>query len=1362
MLINKRKFKPAFEAFLKASRYEPFEYFWIILDPPNKQREYYWSFLDSAHNLIVQKADTIDKDSTRKLVGQAYSNGYEYIQNLARFGYTVTYIPANIGFTAKYLTNFFVGSRFVVVETDNKPLEDQWDEVIRINELTGLKPCTVTYSGGKSLHVSYRFNSYLTAEQLLYAKAYLTSIVHSDTALMNANREMRIAGFTRVKDGEERHQELWYDSDEAYEFDEFIEKLSLAWPHKYPFDMERFSLYKKQRSKKYQGEIDAFDVEMQEPEIKATERVIPKGFISSAENILDFYNSLSLQVPLEQIFCRYPHNFKQKGRDKVVGCSQYSPNNASGSAFQVNLKDYAWFCHSEQVGGYPYHYFAYDMYGKTKGLTGEQFFTVLRAWANALGRDLDTDLKEFSSKTYPQRKVTVEEKKLLTEEVKTENFSPLVGELKDTVIFYAGKREKAERYSQYLELPVLHGLNVGGLIDQIDNRVLTAKVIVEPGDLQSRLKMAWCESLQISLIEAGVAKVEFLWHGQFNEKCNELFDVELKKIKPISYEKLCKYEHSAKQIVVRKEQLAELEDLSLDPIQKGSWRFLQGNAQDAKEGIVTIYNSAMGTGKTHAMVEQLRNTETFALVGHRNGLLRQTANKVGARFLNDEKDIKLNENFAFCVDSILKLPINYWTGRTIVMDEVEAVISHTLIGSTVKKYRGNILSRLIAAINQACKTGGKVIAMEADITDITIQFFSNLCKQNIELVQNEYNPSSWNVRLIKGESKKAFPLIMDAIENGEKIAVAADSNEQATILGRIINRKFPDIKTLYVNQQTSSQEDVRAFLTNPDRYLEQNHIQVLIYTPTFESGGDISCYKFDQMFGLFTFLSTRSQLQLLGRVRTETVRTVTCMESLLQDNNESQFDWQKRVEQKRNNFLDPDNDEIQTAKELGEGCDIDKILRIKNDEEAIENRTVVLSSKINCRDNLYRKDAYGNLKRKLERYHKVVEMDAETDAELKEMAKEEQLKREQEDNEAWQAASADMSAEQADKILSSQTASAEEALSAIKSNQLRPLQGLEVDPEMSLELFVKKDAAYKKIYFHHLMRNIELAKKRETKEREHQTKQDIIIFGDLKPVGQQAKLLKKLKFFEHLDAGTWSKESLGEFHKLAKANQERIDSLFGLKVTVEPTRIFNALVRRMGMNILPGKEKTLKTYSIKRDNLLHYTNLIFDCLDVHYGTESTFKQLGLDLDIKNEAKIAETLTRQDIQCEANPCNNIKTATPSHEAKESAASLPEWLKPPVSSERLSVGLWKEYTHKSKRVQLSRLLYDMLDETSKDRVHQIVMILELNLTNKAVIQSLDTQYNWAERQIAFHILSKEQRAVIQNTLAGKVYEPEKVLA
>ena len=292
-------------------------------------------------------------------------------------------------------------------------------------------------------------------------------------------------------------------------------------------------------------------------------------------------------------------------------------------------------------------------------------------------------------------------------------------------------------------------------------------------------------------------------------------------------------------------------------------------------GTIMAIGSGLATGKTQWLKDVIASNPDGKIIvlGSRNGLLLQTAEKCGFYHLNAHNGYQMFKNpdarLCLCFDSLLKLPPEIFEGAIIILDEAESVLRHLLMSPTLRRDREAIKERFAIA----CRESDRIILLDGHLTDYTVNLVAKLAgNKTVTKHLNEFKGNCPKVSVY--ETEKATPTaaekqaFINLIANSGCPVIATDcSVAEAEALAMTLTERYGE--GLLICSKNSNEPAQTAFQTNPDDWVDQHNPGWLMYTPTLENGLDISkCTRFTEVFGLFCgLLGVNSLIQMLRRVR---------------------------------------------------------------------------------------------------------------------------------------------------------------------------------------------------------------------------------------------------------------------------------------------------------------------------------------------------------------------------------------------------------------------------------------------------------------------------------------------------------------
>ncbi len=329
------------------------------------------------------------------------------------------------------------------------------------------------------------------------------------------------------------------------------------------------------------------------------------------------------------------------------------------------------------------------------------------------------------------------------------------------------------------------------------------------------------------------------------------------------------------------------------------------NLEEAVYGL----RSGMGSGKSVTIREVVSTFASGNLLVHRNSIAMQTCQKINEKepgriqFLWDIREIKnprerqeaqhsADQGWqAGCVESLAE----FTPKDVLVLEEVESLQKSLLTSSTCRRGRRERL-RLFKIFLRAAKY---IFIADASLSGIVLRWLEALAPgKKFNIVDNITKRFGWDCYFYCGASEtnaegeiKLKPndkanfefALLNEFARGKKLLLAADSQRWCESIERTLKMVNPQARGLRVDSTTKVSEDpkikqqVKEFLEDPNRWIEDNKPDYVIYSPTAEASLDISIQDyFDSVFGNFVHVTFLSCKQMLGRLRTNCPRHIFC------------------------------------------------------------------------------------------------------------------------------------------------------------------------------------------------------------------------------------------------------------------------------------------------------------------------------------------------------------------------------------------------------------------------------------------------------------------------------------------------------
>lgn len=306
---------------------------------------------------------------------------------------------------------------------------------------------------------------------------------------------------------------------------------------------------------------------------------------------------------------------------------------------------------------------------------------------------------------------------------------------------------------------------------------------------------------------------------------------------------------------------------------------------------VMCVKSPMGTGKTYMMGNIIEeNSDEFKRIlwiTHRITLTKQiygSFKKYGFETYLDKKgNLGDADRIIVQLDSLQRLFTTEVTEEgceisipkydLVVIDECESLFNHFSSPYLDKGQDGgrSLFNEMMACIKYA----PKVIFMDADMGERTHCVISSMKKKKVQRIINSYKPSERKFN-ISCELKGWLGSIKKDIEEKKKLCIVSMGSNVLSVVEDMISTIKGEVK--YVKHTSQTDDRLKKEIENVNEYWKK--FQVVMYSPTIESGVDFSVEHFDKMYCyLLSGNKTTSQrgfIQMTGRIRKLKCNTIEC------------------------------------------------------------------------------------------------------------------------------------------------------------------------------------------------------------------------------------------------------------------------------------------------------------------------------------------------------------------------------------------------------------------------------------------------------------------------------------------------------
>ena len=343
--------------------------------------------------------------------------------------------------------------------------------------------------------------------------------------------------------------------------------------------------------------------------------------------------------------------------------------------------------------------------------------------------------------------------------------------------------------------------------------------------------------------------------------------------------------------------------------------------------------SPKGSGKTEALIgvveQAMARGQRVLLLTHRVQLGQAICDRVYIPYVTELRRSEEGDLFGYglCIDSLhpesqAQFDAGDWEDAIVIVDEAEQVFWHLLSANTeVSKHRITILRQLRQLFQQTLASpNGKVILMDADLTDVSIKFVLKTAEAELWvkpwIIVNDWKDPNQRVCYHYSQSNPQawYTALNEAVDDGDRLFVTTHSQKvkstwSAINIEKDILKRHPNKKILRVDSDTISDPSHPAYgwisstsqfnnlrkelgdspeVRPNDEAWEAKRVEyerlrddlfgydVIVATPSIETGVSIDIRDhFDSVWGCFWGVSgvTATQ-QPLARVRDDCDRHV--------------------------------------------------------------------------------------------------------------------------------------------------------------------------------------------------------------------------------------------------------------------------------------------------------------------------------------------------------------------------------------------------------------------------------------------------------------------------------------------------------
>lgn len=392
------------------------------------------------------------------------------------------------------------------------------------------------------------------------------------------------------------------------------------------------------------------------------------------------------------------------------------------------------------------------------------------------------------------------------------------------------------------------------------------------------------------LVAANDRQISIGWWGQFNKSDGDIDEIAIDT--EIEYIEVADFGRMTAMGLAYKETTKQIDRVSGKKIER-SEQFLSAFGLPRNRAF-TYVSSGVGTGKTQQLEpvisawEKLNPDCRTIVIGYRNALLDQMCDRLKidsyrTGYGMQAAAIANHKRLAIVADSIGQLSLSDIPANSLVIiDEVDAVVRHIAQHQTMGSRGAGIQAHVANILDRVLVSGGAVLALEDSITSNTVTGLADLTgdKYESDLILNKYNRFNWDVRIGWQNPDKFTESIIARLMAGERVVTLATSQKFGESLQRIVEARLPELAGKVRRIDSKTLDKQRALMADPVGFLRANPTNLLILSPTVESGFSIDDGGVDPLFDRVVLwagnLDPRSHLQMLARYRSNCPRDIYC------------------------------------------------------------------------------------------------------------------------------------------------------------------------------------------------------------------------------------------------------------------------------------------------------------------------------------------------------------------------------------------------------------------------------------------------------------------------------------------------------
>ena len=306
----------------------------------------------------------------------------------------------------------------------------------------------------------------------------------------------------------------------------------------------------------------------------------------------------------------------------------------------------------------------------------------------------------------------------------------------------------------------------------------------------------------------------------------------------------------------------------------GKYRIDPGVAQriiESGSGL-SIVSAPKDTGKTFSIIKPAirrsmeKEVEYPTVVTHLVSLTGDIGEKCGIDNYHDIENTDSTLGLAITINSIIKPKFSRYlkASQLVVVDEIDAVFEAIETGTVDAPDREKTYKALIELLGRR-----KVIVTGADIDDKCLdKLMKTRSPSEITIYIANQVPVLQGIKVVNYNKEHAFLLsdFMESVSNKVNCILTSDNIEVIQAQNEELVKR--GVKTLCITSNNGATKEAKEFFQNPNKYISENQIQALLYTPKLSSGLSIDIDHFKITYGVYyQQISVKGFNQMVARSR---------------------------------------------------------------------------------------------------------------------------------------------------------------------------------------------------------------------------------------------------------------------------------------------------------------------------------------------------------------------------------------------------------------------------------------------------------------------------------------------------------------